>query len=152
MIRQDTGWVADLRFRLLDHLGATGPEQGLRLLRRSGCSFLERQPGSGRHFGVVAEGRTGAVGMGSLETLERLPHPRNLSGKEGYALNVYVELEARGNGHSLRAGGHHHRARGRRTAVVARDLRGARNLRAAGFESRSFEEMPDFAGVGDYQP
>ena len=98
MIRQDIGGVADLRLRLLDHLGATGPEQGLRLLQRSSCSFLERQPGSGRHFGVVAEGRTGVVGMGSLETLERLPHPRNLSGKESYALNVYVEPEARGRG------------------------------------------------------
>jgi hypothetical protein len=44
-IRQDIGWVADLRLRLLDDLGATDPGQDLRLLRRSVCSFLERQHG-----------------------------------------------------------------------------------------------------------
>ncbi len=98
MIRQDIGRVADLRLRLLDDLGATGPEQDSQLLRRSVCSFMERQLGSGRHFSVVAEGWMGVVGMGDLEIFERLPHPRNLSGKEGYVLNVYVEPEARGRG------------------------------------------------------
>ena len=34
---------------------------------------------------MVAEGRKGVVDVGSLEIFERLPHPRNLAGKEGYA-------------------------------------------------------------------
>jgi hypothetical protein len=43
MIRQDIGGVADIRLRLPDDLGTTGPGQDLQLLRRSVCSFLERQ-------------------------------------------------------------------------------------------------------------
>jgi GNAT superfamily N-acetyltransferase len=144
MIRQDIGRIADLRLRLLDDLGATGPEQGLRLLQRSGCSFLERQPGSGRHFGVVAEGQTGVVGMGSLETLERLPHPRNLSGKEGYALNVYVEPEARGWGAATDIVRELVGITGREGVgrLWLHATSGGRGIyEAAGFENRSFEEM-----------
>jgi GNAT superfamily N-acetyltransferase len=144
MIRQDIGRIADLRLRLLDDLGATGPEQGLRLLQRSGCSFLERQPGSGRHFGVVAEGWTGVVGMGDLETLERLPHPRNLSGKEGYALNVYVEPEARGRGAATDIVRELVGITGREGVgrLWLHATSGGRGIyEAAGFESRSFEEM-----------
>ena len=75
---------------------------------------------------------------------ERLPHPRNLGGKEGYVLNVFVEPGSRG--------------RGIATAIV-RELigvagregvgrlwlhatSGGRGIyEAAGFEGRTVEEM-----------
>jgi GNAT superfamily N-acetyltransferase len=144
MARQDIGRVSDLRLRLLDDLGAAGPGQDLRPLRRSVCSFLERQLGSGRHFSVVAEEREGVVGVGSLEIFERLPHPENLTGKEGYLLNVYVEPEARGRGAATAIVGELVGIAGRegvgRLWLHAASC-GRRIYEAAGFEARSVEEM-----------
>ena len=96
MARSDIGRVAELRLALLGDLEATGED--LSSLRRAICSYLERRLGSGGHFTVVAERREGVVGVGSLEVFERLPHPGNLGGKEGYVLNVLVEPGARGRG------------------------------------------------------
>jgi hypothetical protein len=67
---------------------AAGRENGT--LRDVTRSFLDRR-GTGRHFTSVAEELGRLVGIASLEVFERLPYPANLSGKEGYVLNVHVE-------------------------------------------------------------
>lgn len=61
-------------------------------------AFLKRRLGSGGHFTSVTEEQGRLVGIASLEVFERLPHPGNLSGREGYMLNVYVEPSERGRG------------------------------------------------------
>ncbi len=104
--RGDIGRVAELRLALLGDPGATDTGEDLPSLRGAICSYLERRLESGEHFTVVAEGREGVVGVGSLEAFGRLPHPKNLGGKEGYVLNAFVQPRA--------GGGHRHRRGARR--------------------------------------
>ena len=76
---------------------------------------------------------------------ERLPHPRNLGGKEGYVLNVFVEPGARGGGVVATA------IVGELVGVARREgvgrlwlhaTSGGRGIyEAAGFEGRTIEEM-----------
>lgn len=50
---------------------------------------------------IMDENQTVIAGAG-LWIRERFPHPRNLTGREGYIGNVYTEPEHRGNGHARR--------------------------------------------------
>ena len=58
----------------------------------------KRRLGSGGHFTSVAEEGGRLAGIASLDVFERLPYPGNLSGREGYVLNVYVEPASRRRG------------------------------------------------------
>lgn len=89
--------VARLRvcmLKELDEVDAKNPQ----ILQDAIETFLNRRLGSGGHFTSVAEETGCLVGMASLEVFERLPYPGNLSGREGYVLNVYVEPAARRRG------------------------------------------------------
>jgi GNAT superfamily N-acetyltransferase len=86
--------VARLRVRILEELGGEDP----RPLLEATEDFLTRRLGSGGHFTSVAEEEGRMVGIASLEVFERLPYPANLSVREGYVLNVYVEPASRRRG------------------------------------------------------
>lgn len=89
--------VARLRVRMLEELGELC-EENRRDLGGVTEAFLNRRLGSGGHFTSVAEEAGRLVGIASLEVFERLPYPGNLSGREGYVLNVYVEPDVRRRG------------------------------------------------------
>jgi GNAT superfamily N-acetyltransferase len=61
-------------------------------------AYPNRRLDSGGHFTSVAEEQGRLVRIASLEIFERLPYPGNLSGREGYLLNVYVESDFRRRG------------------------------------------------------
>lgn len=135
--------VARLRARMLEELGEMGGEDPQTLVGATE-DFLDRRLGSGAHFTSVAEEAGRLAGMASLEVFERLPYPGNLSGREGYLLNVYVQPASRNRGIA---------------GTLVRDLVGvARRERvgrlwlhasaggrgvyeAEGFEARTLEEM-----------
>ena len=87
-----------MRVELFNELGRLPEGHDGEPVRAAIRSFLERRLRSGGHFTSVAEEDGRIVGIGSLEVFERLPYPGNLSGKEGYVLNIYVEPPARGRG------------------------------------------------------
>lgn len=75
------------------------PEQSSRQeVRQATRTFLESQLGFGRHFTLLGVKNSDVVAIGSLEIFERLPYPENLSGKEGYILNIFVQPEIRRQG------------------------------------------------------
>jgi hypothetical protein len=78
----------------LDEMGGEDPQSLLEATE----AFLARRLRSGGHFTSVAEEAGRPVGIASLEVFERLPYPANLSGREGYGLNVYVEPASRKRG------------------------------------------------------
>ena len=100
MDRRETREVARLRARMLEEfeeLGEMGGEDP-RTLVGATEAFVERRLGSGSHFTSVAEEANRLLGVASLEVFETLPYPGNLSGREGYVLNVYVEPTERRRG------------------------------------------------------
>ena len=136
--------VTELRMALLSELGELSSEEEMEPLRRATRRFLERPPETGRHFTCIAEEAGKLVGIASLEVFERLPYPGNLSGREGYVLNVYVEPAFRNQrvasslvgdlvGLARREGV------GRLWLHASAYGRGA--YEAAGFEARTLEEM-----------
>jgi GNAT superfamily N-acetyltransferase len=143
MGRREAREVARLRVRMLEELGEMGGEDP-RTLVGATEAFLQRRIGSGGHFTSVDEEEGRLVGIASLEVFERLPYPGNLSGREGYVLNVYVEPASRRRGLA---------------GALVRDLVGVARkedvgrlwlhasaygrgvYEAAGFEARTLEEM-----------
>jgi GNAT superfamily N-acetyltransferase len=85
------------------------------------------------------------VAIASLEVLERLPYPGNLSGREGYVLNVCVEPASRRRGvagalvRDLLVGAARREGVGRLWLHAGAHGRGVYEV--AGFEARRLEEM-----------
>jgi GNAT superfamily N-acetyltransferase len=138
MGRREAREVARLRVRMLEELGEMGGEDP-RTLVGATEAFLQRRIGSGGHFTSVAEEEGRLVGIASLEVFERLPYPGNLSGREGYVLNVYVEPASRRRGLAgalvrdlvgVAQGG-------RGQAVAARQCLRARGLRGRGLRGQN---------------
>lgn len=94
MDRREVRGVARLRLRMLEELDELGGEDPGPLLEVTEA-FLARRAGSGGQFTSVAEEAGRLTGIASLEVLERQPYSGNLSGREGYVLNVYVEPASR---------------------------------------------------------
>ena len=143
MERREAREVARLRVRMLEELDGMGGENPLALVAAIEA-FLERRFGSGSHFTSVAEDAGHLVGIASLEVFERLPYPGNLSGREGYVLNVYVEPDSRRRGLAgalLRdlLGLARREGVGRLWLHASAGGRGI--YEAAGFEARTLEEM-----------
>jgi GNAT superfamily N-acetyltransferase len=144
MKREHVEMVTELRMALLSELGELSSEEEMEPLRRATRQFLARQPTTGRHFTSIAEEAGKLVGIASLEVFERLPYPGNLSGREGYVLNVYAEPAYRNQrvasslvgdlvGLARREGV------GRLWLHASAYGRGV--YEAAGFEARTLEEM-----------
>ena len=137
--------VTELRMALLSELGELSSEEEMEPLRRATRQFLARQPTTGRHFTSIAEEAGKLVGIASLEVFERLPYPGNLSGREGYVLNVYVEHVALRNQRVASSlvgdlvGLARREGVGRLWLHASAYGRGA--YEAAGFEARTLEEM-----------
>ena len=143
MERREAREVARLRVRMLEELGEMGGDDPRTLVQVTEA-YLNRRLGSGGHFTSVAEEQGRLVGIASLEIFERLPYPGNLSGREGYLLNVYVESDFRRRGLAgalVRdlVGVARREGVGRLWPHASAGGRGV--YEAAGFEARMLEEM-----------
>lgn len=135
--------IARLRVRMLEELDEMGGEDP-RALVAATETFLARRLGSGGHFTSVAEEAGRLVGIASLEVFERLPYPGNLSGREGYVLNVYVEPDFRRRGIAgalVRALVGVARCEGVGRLWLHASAYGRGVYEAAGFKARTLEEM-----------
>lgn len=143
MDRREAREVARLRVRMLEELDEMGGEDPRALLAATEA-FLERRVGSGAHFTSVAEEGGRLVGIASLEVFERLPYPGNLSGREGYVLNVYVEPDRRKRGLAgslVRDLVGVARREGVGRLWLHASVHGRGVYEAEGFETRTLEEM-----------
>ena len=141
---EDIGRVADLRIDLFEELDALPEGNDTEPVREAIRSFLERRLRSGGHFTSIVEEDGHILGVGSLEVFERLPYAGNLSGKEGYVLNIYVEPSARKRGVAGRLVADLvdiARGEGIGRLWLHPSAQGRRIYESAGFESRDIEEM-----------
>ena len=89
--------VCRLRLALLEELGEISVEQDASALRLATAQYyLEHINRDFFTWGVISDGELAAVG--SLCLFTRVPYPENLTGLEGYILNVYTAQPFRKRG------------------------------------------------------
>lgn len=85
--------LIDLRLRFLEEIGYAGA--GVQKVVRE---YLDRTLPTGEFVAWIAEEDGRIIATGGLVFLQKPPHGRNLSGKEGFVLNVYTLPHWRGRG------------------------------------------------------
>lgn len=85
--------VLDFRIKLFDVWNEGTPE-----MRAANEQYLKRALDDGTFHAWIAERDGRPVGTGAAYFYECAPTPHNLSGREAYILNMYVEPEARRGG------------------------------------------------------
>jgi GNAT superfamily N-acetyltransferase len=92
----DIELLVDLRIVMEKAVGMVeGNEE--ELARASRAYFREKVP-SGEYVSFLAEAEDQVAGVGGIVLLRKPPHPRNLSGVEGYILNMYTHPDWRRRG------------------------------------------------------
>ena len=89
----DIDGLTDLRLRFLEEIGYAG--DGVRNVVRE---YFKRTLPTGEFVAWIAEEDGRIIATSGLVFLQKPPHGRNLSGKEGFVLNMYTLPQWRGRG------------------------------------------------------
>ena len=89
----DIDVLTDLRQQFLEKIGYASDD----VPHAVRCYFKEALP-SGDFVAFVAESEGRIVATGGVQIFQKVPHGRNLSGKEGFVLNMFTLPKWRGRG------------------------------------------------------
>lgn len=94
----DLGDLTDLRVEFFNQLGELSGEEHARIFREATSTYLSRAIPEGNFLAWVAEAGGQIVGTSGLILFEQAPIPPNLTGVEGYILNMYTLPDWRNKG------------------------------------------------------
>jgi GNAT superfamily N-acetyltransferase len=99
--RSDLEALVQMRMALLREVGNIGAESGpgeLAAVVEAHKRYFSESIPAGKYLGIAAQAEGKVVGTGGLVLLERPPYRGNLSGVEGYLMNIYTVPNWRGKG------------------------------------------------------
>jgi GNAT superfamily N-acetyltransferase len=94
----DLEMLTSLRVALFEQTGELADETHAETFREATHTYLKRALSTEKLLAWVAETEGQIVGTGGLILFEQAPIPLNLTGLEGYILNMYTLPEWRGRG------------------------------------------------------
>ncbi|HOV28304.1 MAG TPA: GNAT family N-acetyltransferase [Pseudobacteroides sp.] len=86
---EDINSLVELRLNLLKEVGNIKDDTNIEELKKSSIDYFEKKIDNGFLF-WVAEDNLKVIGISGLVFMERPPENGNLTGLEGYIMNIYI--------------------------------------------------------------
>lgn len=94
----DSENLAELRIALLQEVGNIKNKDEMEIVREANKQYYEEYLNNGNYISFIAEYEGKVIGTIGLIMITRPPYLHNLSGIDGYIMNVYTTPHNRGKG------------------------------------------------------
>ena len=92
----DLDLLVELRIAVQEELGEVNGDR--EAVAEANRAYFQQKVPSGEYVSFFAEAEGQVAGVGGIVLFRKPPHPRNLSGVEGYILNMYTHPDWRRRG------------------------------------------------------